>query len=134
MDRSRSVAMKLAPVLLMVMSLAAFAQFGSDDLPRVRPQEVGFFRRALGLHGQVLCRESEQGRDGGHCHVSRPHGKVVHFSAVGYADVDEQPYFEISSGICQSAGVAQSRRIHRRHRTAGARADHTRCAASHGGF
>jgi CubicO group peptidase (beta-lactamase class C family) len=66
----------------------------ADDLPRGRPQEFGFSAERLEYMDKFYADKVKSGQMAGIVTLIARHGKVVHFSAVGYADLEKKKKME----------------------------------------
>jgi CubicO group peptidase (beta-lactamase class C family) len=66
----------------------------ADDLPRGRPEEVGFSAERLDYIDKFYADKVKSGQMAGIVTLVARHGKVVHFSAVGYADLGKKMKME----------------------------------------
>jgi CubicO group peptidase (beta-lactamase class C family) len=68
---------------------------GADDgLPRARPEELGFSSERLDYIDNFYSEEVKHGELAGIVTLIARRGKVVHFSAVGFADVEKRTKLE----------------------------------------
>jgi CubicO group peptidase (beta-lactamase class C family) len=80
----------VAVVIAILLVSAAWA----DDLPRGRPEEVGFSAERLDYIDKFYADQVKSGRMAGIVTLVARHGKVAHFSAVGYADLEKKKPME----------------------------------------
>ncbi len=75
-----------------VLVLAAFLieKASAADLPRSKPEDAGFSTERLRYIDQFFADKIEQGDIAGIVTLVARHGKVVHFSALGYADREKK--------------------------------------------
>ena len=66
----------------------------ADDLPRGRPEEIGFSAERLDYIDKFYADKVKSGQMAGIVTLVARHGKVVHFSAVGYADLEKKKRME----------------------------------------
>ncbi len=76
----------LAFFLLLAAGFGACAA----ELPRAQPQEAGFSPERLAHIDEFYADEVKNGRLAGIVTLVARHGKIVHFSAVGYSDVEKK--------------------------------------------
>jgi CubicO group peptidase (beta-lactamase class C family) len=69
-------------------------QVHAQDLPRASPEDVGFDSRRLDYIDQFYSDQVKSGQMAGIVTLISRHGKVVHFSAVGYADTEKKRKME----------------------------------------
>jgi CubicO group peptidase (beta-lactamase class C family) len=62
----------------------------ADGLPRAQPEEVGFSAQRLDRIDQFYAAQIQKGQLAGIVTLIARHGKIVHFSALGYADIEKQ--------------------------------------------
>src|SRR5262249_19274694 len=72
--------------LLAAVTLPAFAWTHSDDLPRAQPEDAGFSSERLRYIDRYFAEGIERGDLAGIVTLVSRHGKIVHLSALGYAD------------------------------------------------
>src|SRR5690242_3995391 len=60
----------------------------ADDLPRARPEELGFSPERLSYIDAFYGDMVKKGEMAGVVTLVARHGRIAHFSAVGYADVE----------------------------------------------
>ncbi len=81
-------------LFLIVGSLVAVAfatvTLANDHLPIVEPEEVGFASEPLKRIDDHFAGRVENGEIAGIVTLVARHGKIAHFSAVGYADAEQQ--------------------------------------------
>jgi CubicO group peptidase (beta-lactamase class C family) len=77
-------------------ALTVFLMSGAwaRDLPRVQPHEVGFSAERLGYIDKFYADQIRKGELAGIVTLIARHGKVAHFSAVGFADVEKKQRME----------------------------------------
>jgi CubicO group peptidase (beta-lactamase class C family) len=75
-----------------VLALASLAWGSSwaDDLPRARPAELGFSAERLSFIDGYYADKVKKGEMAGLVLLIARHGKIAHFSAIGYADTGSQ--------------------------------------------
>ena len=76
--------------LLIALTNRAFA----DQLPRARPEDVGFSSTRLDYIDQFYAEKVKRGDMAGIVTLIARHGKIVHFSALGYADLEKKQKME----------------------------------------
>jgi CubicO group peptidase (beta-lactamase class C family) len=76
----------LAAVFVVVAATNAWA----DELPRAEPEALGFSAERLDRIDRFYADEVKKGTLPGVVMLIAQHGKVAHFSAVGYADVEKR--------------------------------------------
>lgn len=74
--------------------LGVFGQVRAEDLPRAVPEDVGFDSGRLGYIDQFYTDKVKRGEMAGIVTLISRHGKVVHFSAIGYADLEKKRKME----------------------------------------
>jgi CubicO group peptidase (beta-lactamase class C family) len=62
----------------------------AGELPRARPEDLGFSSARLDYIDKFYADEVKRGELAGIVTLIARHGKIVHFSAIGYADVEKQ--------------------------------------------
>jgi len=83
--------MNKMPSLLLTLlctTLIGSVSWAQDLLPIVQPEEVGFDSSRLKKIDSFFEQQVENGEMAGIVTLVARHGKIVHFSAVGYQDVD----------------------------------------------
>jgi CubicO group peptidase (beta-lactamase class C family) len=73
-----------------VFAILMMTRVWADDLPRARPEEVGFSSERLDYIDEFYADKVKSGQMAGIVTLIARHGKVVHFSAVGYADLEKK--------------------------------------------
>jgi CubicO group peptidase (beta-lactamase class C family) len=76
--------------VLVLLAMGALAQ----DLPTAKPEDVGFSSERLAYIDAFLTEKVSHGDLAGIVTLISRHGKVVHFSAIGYADLEKQRKME----------------------------------------
>lgn len=76
--------------LLIAVTNIAFA----DQLPRARPEDVGFSSTRLDYIDQFYGERVKRGDMAGIVTLIARHGKIVHFTALGYADLEKKQKME----------------------------------------
>ena len=76
--------------LVFVAALSIGLSAWAADLPRAQPQEVGFSPERLAHIDEFYAGKVKNGELAGIVTLIARHGKIVHFSAVGYADVEKK--------------------------------------------
>ena len=76
--------------VLVLVAMKALAQ----DLPTAKPEDVGFSSERLAYIDAFLTEKVSHGDLAGIVTLISRHGKVVHFSAIGYADLEKQRKME----------------------------------------
>jgi CubicO group peptidase (beta-lactamase class C family) len=71
-----------------------FSVARADTLPRARPDELGFSAARLDYIDRFYSDEVKRGEIAGIVTLIARHGKIAHFSAVGFADVEKQRKME----------------------------------------
>ena len=64
------------------------------DAPRAQPEEVGFSAKRLAYIDEFYADKVNNGELAGIVTLVARHGRIVHFSAVGYADVEKKQKME----------------------------------------
>lgn len=64
------------------------------ELPRAQPEEVGFSAKRLAYIDKFYTNEINRGDLSGIVTLVARHGKIVHFNAVGYADIARKQKME----------------------------------------
>jgi len=77
-----------------VLTLLAIGAAWADELPRARPEDLGFSAQRLDYIDEFYANEVKSGRMAGIVTLVARHGKIVHFGAVGYADVEKKRKME----------------------------------------
>lgn len=77
-----------------VLALLVVGVAWAGDLPRARPEEVGFSAARLAYIDQVYADKVNQGEIAGIVTLIARFGEIAHFSAVGYADVEKKQKME----------------------------------------
>jgi CubicO group peptidase (beta-lactamase class C family) len=90
--RSPWVALALA---ILWIGLPAVAR--ADDLPRAHPEELGFSSQRLDYIDQFYSEKVKRGELAGIVTLIARHGKIVHFNAVGFADIDHKKKLQTDS-------------------------------------
>jgi len=62
----------------------------AGDLPRARPEEVGLSSKRLEYIDQFYAARVSKGEMAGIVTLVARHGKIAHFSAMGYADIEHK--------------------------------------------
>ena len=78
----------LAGTLVVLLGLIGRVQ--AEDLPRARPEEVGFDSGRLDYIDQFYADKVKHGEMAGIVTLISRHGRVVHLSADGYADLERK--------------------------------------------
>jgi CubicO group peptidase (beta-lactamase class C family) len=78
------------PFLAAVLVLVAATNAWADELPRGEPQALGFSAERLNRIDQFYADEVKNGTLPGVVILIARRGKVAHFSALGYADVEKR--------------------------------------------
>jgi CubicO group peptidase (beta-lactamase class C family) len=73
---------------ILALSIACGAWAG--DAPRAQPEEVGFSAKRLAYIDEFYADKVNKGELAGIVTLVARHGKIVHFGAVGYADVEKK--------------------------------------------
>jgi len=76
--------------LAAVVVLATIPSAWADELPRAEPRALGFSAERLDYIDKFYSDEVKKGDLAGIVLLVARHGKVAHFSAVGYADIGKQ--------------------------------------------
>ena len=76
--------------VLVLLAMKALAQ----ALPTAKPEDVGFSSKRLAYIDTFLTEKVNHGDLAGIVTLISRHGKVVHFSAIGYADLEKQRKME----------------------------------------
>ena len=82
---------RILPFLFLV-GLAAAVR--ADELPRGNPDELGFSSARLDYIDRFYADKVKRGDMAGIVTLVARHGKIVHFSAVGYADIEKKRIME----------------------------------------
>ena len=81
-------------LLLIVGSLVAISfatvTLANDHLPIVEPEEVGFASEQLNRIDDHFAGRVEKGEIAGIVTLVARHGKIAHFSSVGYTDAEQE--------------------------------------------
>jgi CubicO group peptidase (beta-lactamase class C family) len=86
----RSRAIRIGVVFAALMVGRAWAV----DLPRARPEEVGLSAERLDYIDKIYAERVEKGEIAGAVILVARHGKIAHFNAVGYANVETKQKME----------------------------------------
>lgn len=73
-----------------IFALLLVGTVAGGELPRAKPEEVGFSTPRLAYIDQFYGDKVNKGEVAGIVTLVARHGKIVHFSAVGYADVERK--------------------------------------------
>jgi CubicO group peptidase (beta-lactamase class C family) len=76
--------------LVFVLFISIGSSAWSADLPRAQPQEIGFSPARLAHIDEFYADAVKRGELAGIVTLIARHGKIVHFSAIGYADVEKK--------------------------------------------
>src|SRR5688572_19646118 len=71
---------------LLVVAFLAWGSSWADDLPRARPDELGFSAERLDALDRYYTEKVKKGEMAGIVLLVARHGKIAQFSAIGYAD------------------------------------------------
>ena len=74
-------------IALICFALVSFPSFADDHLPIVGPEEVGFDADKLDHIEAFFEQKVSDGELAGIVTLVARHGKIAHYSAVGYQDV-----------------------------------------------
>src|SRR3984893_7713454 len=66
----------------------------AQGLPTAKPEDVGFSSERIAYIDSFLTEKVNQGDLAGIVTLISRHGKVVHFSAIGYADIEKHRKME----------------------------------------
>jgi CubicO group peptidase (beta-lactamase class C family) len=95
MKSVRSAARRLPGLqALIIFAISMTIDAWAGDLPRARPQEVGFSAERLAYIDRFYGDKVKKGEMAGIVTLIARHGKVAHFSAVGYADAAKKTKLE----------------------------------------
>jgi CubicO group peptidase (beta-lactamase class C family) len=75
---------------VLVLTVFLSGRVAATDVPRAHPEDVGFSAERLRYIDQFFADKVERGDLAGIVTLVARHGKVVHFSAVGYADREKK--------------------------------------------
>jgi CubicO group peptidase (beta-lactamase class C family) len=84
------MAKRLMMGLIAVVTVLGSTWARGDDLPRVQPEEVGFSSERLSYIDRYFTEAIERGDLAGIVTLVARHGKIVHLSALGYADREKK--------------------------------------------
>jgi CubicO group peptidase (beta-lactamase class C family) len=76
--------------LVSILALSIGLNAWAADLPRAQPAEVGFSPERLAHIDEFYADKVKSGALAGIVTLISRHGKIVHFSAVGYSDVEKK--------------------------------------------
>jgi hypothetical protein len=74
----------------LVFAVLIVTHVSANDLPLARPEELGFSSERLNYIDKFYADKVKNGKMAGIVTLISRHGKVAHFSAVGYADLDKK--------------------------------------------
>jgi len=83
--------------LLCVLSLGTMRSVRANDLPRADPEQLGFSSEKLQQIDQFYADKVRRGEIAGIVTLVARHGKIAHYSAIGYADVEAQRKMETNT-------------------------------------
>jgi CubicO group peptidase (beta-lactamase class C family) len=66
----------------------------ADDLPHARPEDLGFSPERIDYIDKFYAEKVKNGEMAGIVTLIARHGKVIHFSALGYADLGKKTLME----------------------------------------
>ena len=82
---------KYPKIFLIAASICSVSfAFAADSLPVVQPEEVGFSSEQLNKVESYFASRVENGEIAGMVTLVARHGKIAHFSAVGYQDAERE--------------------------------------------
>ena len=73
-------------LVLAAMAMVTVVSVRADELPRARPEDLGFSASRLEYIDQFYSEKVKRGEMAGIVLLVARHGKIAHFSAVGYAN------------------------------------------------
>jgi CubicO group peptidase (beta-lactamase class C family) len=79
-------ALRAFGLLTTFLTIALAADGSADQLPRARPEDLGFSPSRLDYIDQFYAEKVKHGEMAGIITLVARHGKVAHFGAIGYAD------------------------------------------------
>ncbi|CAN0487027.1 unnamed protein product, partial [Scytosiphon promiscuus] len=88
MNRRFKIRFFIALTILSTSLSGSLAQ-AADNLPMVAPEDVGFSSEQLNKIESYFAGRVERGEIAGITTLVARHGKVAHFSAVGYQDAEQ---------------------------------------------
>jgi Beta-lactamase len=77
---------KTRPLIVFAVLVLFAMNLRAQGLPTAKPEDVGFFAERLAYLDTYLQGKVDRGDLAGIVTLVSRHGKVVHFSALGYAD------------------------------------------------
>jgi CubicO group peptidase (beta-lactamase class C family) len=77
-----------------LLAVLLMAGAWADDLPRAHPEELGFSSERLDYMDKFFGEKVSNGEIAGIVTLVARHGKIIHFSAVGYADLEKKREME----------------------------------------
>jgi CubicO group peptidase (beta-lactamase class C family) len=87
----RTIFNKVLPFVLLVALVAGVRAY---ELPRGSPEELGFSSARLDYIDQFFSEKVQGGEMAGIVTLVARHGKIVHFTAVGYVDIEKKRKME----------------------------------------
>ena len=69
----------------------------ANDVPRARPEDVGFDATRVSRMDRILANEVDRGEMAGIVILIARHGKIIHLNAIGYRDIAKQRKLEADS-------------------------------------
>lgn len=73
-----------------IFAVLLVGEVAARDLPRASPQELGFSPQRLEYIDEFYAEKVSKGEMAGIVVLVARHGKIAHFSAIGYADVEKK--------------------------------------------
>jgi CubicO group peptidase (beta-lactamase class C family) len=84
-------------VLVFILTAAPIVQAAADSLPRARPEQLGFSAARLDYIDKFFGQKVERGEIAGVVTLVARHGRLAHFTAVGYADAEAHRKMEVDT-------------------------------------
>jgi hypothetical protein len=95
---------------IIIALLLAAVNVIAQGLPTARPEDEGFSPERLAYIDQYYSEKIDHGDMAGIVTLVSRHGKIVHFSALGYADVEKHTKMEKNTIFRQYSMTARSTR------------------------
>jgi hypothetical protein len=102
------IGQRIVLAVLVLLAVKAMAQ----GLPTAKPEDVGFSSDRLAYIDTFLNEKVNHGDLAGIVTLISRHGEIVHFSAIGYADLEKQRKMERDTIYLPSVLDDQGHRIH----------------------
>lgn len=78
----------------LLFAVGLIGDVSATELPRAQPEEMGFSAARLAYLDQFYADKVSQGKMAGIVTLIARHGKIVHFSAVGFSDYEKKKKLE----------------------------------------